>query len=103
MVIVDDLREPLPVHDAVVVLRLVLIRHVKVTIVVVTDILLVETRNVHVPLERVGVLHVPARDELHAVWIDLHGEDDVVVQDALRLLVVAAEKLIDRLHELRGA
>jgi hypothetical protein len=101
--VIDDLREPLPVHDVVVVLRLALVRHVKVTIVVVTDVLLVEPRNVHVPLQRILLLHVPVRDELHAVRIHVHGENDVVVQYATRLVVVAAQQLIHGLHQLRGA
>ena len=102
VMVVDDLREPIPEHDVVVVLRLVLVRHVEVTIVVVTDVLLVKPRNVHVPLECVLLLHVPARDELHPVRVDVNGEDDVVVQDPPRLLIVAAQELIHALHQLRG-
>ncbi len=100
VMVVDDLREPLEVLNPRDVHRLGLIQHVEVTIVVVTDVLLIETRDVHVALERVRVLHVPVRDELHPVRIRVNGQDDQVVQEAHRLRIGAADQLIRRLDQL---
>ena len=99
MVVHDD-RMPLPEHEVIDVLRLVQIRHERITIVVVARVLVVQQRDVHVARERVVVLHVPVRDELHAVGIRVHGEDDVILEDALRLVVVAREELVGRLDQL---
>jgi hypothetical protein len=80
--------------------RLGLIRHEEVTVIVVPDVFLIEPRDVQVALERVRLAHVPARDELHAVRVRVHGENDDVVQDASRLLVVAAHEIVDGGNEL---
>lgn len=101
--VVHDLRVPVPEHQVIDVLRLRQVRHERVAIVVVARVFVVEERNVHVPLQRVRVLHVPVGHQLHAVGIGVHGEDDVILEDAHRLFVVAADQLVGRLDQLVGA
>ena len=103
VVVVHDLREPGQVHPLVHVGGFVLVRDVEVAIVVVPDVLLVEARDVHVALLRVGFLHVPVGHKLHAVRIRMHEHDHDVVQDAQRLLIGAGEHLVVGLDQLIGA
>ncbi len=42
----------------------------------------------------IALAHVPVRDQFHAVRIDGHQQQDVVVEDAQRLGVVAAEQVV---------
>src|SRR5207237_9577259 len=51
-------------------------------------------------LLRHRVAHVPARDELHAIWIRVHRENDAVAEDPQRLGIVAANQLIYGLDQL---
>ena len=101
VVVVDDLREPLANHDSGEVLGLRLAHHVEIAVVVVPDVFLVEPGDVvdRAP-QRVGLPHVPAGDELHAVGVGVDGEQDHVVQDPARLGIVASRHLVDELHEL---
>ena len=103
VVVVHDLRQPLPVHQLVHVLGLARVRHVEVAIVVVPGVLLVEARAAGAARGRIGVLHVALRDHLHPVRVGVDGDDDHVAQDARGLLVGAAHELIDGLDQLMGA
>ena len=103
VVVVHDLREPGQVHPPVHVRGLVLVRDVEVAVVVVADVLLVEARDVHPARLGIGVLHVPVGDELHAVRVRVHEDDDHVVQNPQRLSVVPGEELIVCLDQLVGA
>ena len=68
------------------------------------DVLLVEPRQVAgLALARILVTHVPVGDQLHAVGIDVRGEDDHVAEEAQRLRIVLADQLIDRLGQLLRA
>ena len=98
MVVVHDLRVPLAIHHAIDVGGLGERRHVEVPIVVVPRVLVVENGDVHVP-----VLHVPVRDEVHAVRVDEHAQLDDVVQEAHGLFVGSAHHLPHVLQELLGA
>ena len=90
MMVVDDLREPLVVQDAVHVDRLGLARHVEVAVVVVADVLLVSARQPDERAQqRIALAHVPVRDELVAVRVGVHGQHDHVAQEAQRLGVGA--------------
>jgi len=104
MVVVDDLRKPLAVQDAVHVDRLGLRRHVEVAVVVVPGVLLIQPWQAgERPLHRIGLAHVPASGKLLAVRIAVHQQDDVVAQDAHRLGVGAADELIGGLDQLLTA
>ena len=104
VVVVEQLRKPLVIERAVDVLGLGLGRGEEVAVVVVADVLLVEPRQVgEGPQLRVLVAHVPVGDQLVAVRVGVHEENDAVVQEAQRLLVVAADHLVDHLGELLGA
>ena len=66
------------------------------------DVLLPEARDVVGSLALLGnrLAHVPVGDQLHAVGVGVHGQDDHVVEDAQRLGVVARDHLVDELHQL---
>ena len=68
------------------------------------DVLLVEPRQAgqRSPL-RVGLAHVPVGDQIVAVRVGVHQQDDDVAQDAPRLLVVAADQLVAGLDQLLRA
>ena len=100
VMVVHDLRQPLPVHQLVQVLGFLRVRHVEVAVVVVARVLVVEARAAGAPLQRIRVLHIALRDHLHAVGIGVHGNDDHVAQDPRRLLVGAAHELVDRFDQL---
>ena len=101
MVVVDDLGKPLAVQDAIHVDRLGLRGHVEVAVVVVTRVLLIQTRQVRRhALRRVGLAHVPVGRQFLAVRIGVHEQHDHVAQDAQRLGVVATDELIRGLDEL---
>ena len=81
-----------------------LVHHVEVAVVVVPDVLLVEPRDIGgAALLRFGVPHVPVGDQLHAVRVGVHRQDDHVAEDAHRLLIGLAGELVDGLDELLGA
>ena len=104
VVVVHDLGIPLAEHDTRDVLGLGLCHHVGVAVVVVPDVLLIESGDAAgAALHRVGLAHVPARHQLHSVRIGVHQQRDHVVQKALSLGVVEAHHLIGHLHELRCA
>jgi hypothetical protein len=104
MVVVNDLREPLVIQHAIHVLGFGLRVGVEVAVVVVADVFLVEPRQAG---ERalLGILgaHVMVGDQIHAVGVGVHEEDDDVVEDAQRLGVVGAEELVQRLDERLSA
>ena len=104
VMVVHDLREPLEVHRAVHVRALGLRRHVEVAVVVVTDVLLIEPRQAGSgSARRLRLAHVPARHQLHAVGVRMHGQDDQIVQEARRLGVGAGDELIHGLDQLMRA
>ena len=104
VVVVDDLREPLAVHRAVHVLRLGQRRHVEVTVVVVTGVLLVQHRDRGArALERIVGAHVPIGDQVVTVRVRMRREDDHVVEDPQRLGVRVIVESVDHLRELLGA
>ncbi len=104
VVVVDDLWKPLPEHDPVHVRGLRHVRHEEVAVVVVTHVLVVDAGQV---VQRARLLvrlaHVPVRDDLLAVGVGLHGEQDHVVEEAQGLLVRARHHLPHQLHELLRA
>jgi hypothetical protein len=105
VVIVHDLGIPLAVHLPVHVLGLRLRRAEEITVVVVTDVLLIELRNprTHPALLRVRVFHVPVGGKIVPVRIGMDEEHDCVVEEPKRLVVVAAHDLVERLHQLLRA
>ncbi len=104
VVVVHDLRKPLDEQLAVHVGGFLHVGHVEIAIVVVADVLGVESRQaVHGALERVLLAHVPVGDQFLAVGVGLHVEHDDVVEEAHGLFVGAAHHLVDPLHELLRA
>ena len=104
VMVVHHLRIPIPVHDPGHILGFRLGHHIGIAVVVVTDVLLVQSRNPAAPaFRRLRFPHVPVRYEFHAVRIGVCREEDVVVEEPHGLTVVAAHHLIDRLHELMGS
>ena len=103
--VVDDLREPLVVHDSVHVLGFGLGVGVEVAVVVVADVLLVQPWQAfrRALLGVLGAVHVVVRDQVHAVGIGVDKENDDVVQDAERLGIVGDQELVERFHEHLGA
>ena len=101
MVVVDDLREPIPEKDPVDRFGFWQRRHVKVPVVVVARVFVVELWN---PIGRTPVrlafAHVPVGDELHAVGIHEAVEYDNVIQKSGGFRIRAAHELIDALDEL---
>ena len=101
VVVVDDLREPLPIENPVDVLRLRLVRHVEVAVVVVPDVLLVEAREPgETALLRRRLAHVPFGDQVVAVRVRVRAQHDDVVQESQRLRVGSADQHVDRLGDL---
>ena len=100
VMVVHDLRVPLAIHDPAHVRGLRQRVHVRVAVVVVPGVMVVEHRR---PAAAAVVLHVVIGLEVMTVRVGVRGQDDDVVQDAPRLLVVARDELIDRLHELLRA
>ena len=101
VVVVENLRQPLVIQDAVDVLGLGLGRGEEVAVVVVADVVMVEARQPGgAPLQRIRVAHVPVGDELVAVGVGVHEQQDALVEEAQRFLVAAADHLVDRLHQL---
>ena len=104
MVVVENLRQPLVVEDAVDVLGLGLRRGEEVAVVVVADVLLVEARQARgAALQRIRIPHVPVGDEIVAVGVGVDEEDDALVEESHRLGVGAADHLVDHLGELLRA
>ncbi len=104
VVVVHDLREPLVVHDAVHVLRLGLGVGVEVAVVVVADVLLVQPRQAGQTTVSSGpwLAHVPVGDQVHAVGIGVDEQDDHVVENAQRLLVLGGDELVDASRSAPG-
>ena len=104
VVVVDDAGEPLDGHLAIHVGGFDLAGEEEVAVVVVPDVLLVEPGEIrHAALEGIFFAHVPVGDEFLAVGVGEDAEDDVVVEDAESFGVVAADELVDGLHQLLGA
>ncbi len=104
VVVVEDLREPLVVQHTIDVLGLGLRGREEVAVVVVADVLLVQPRHAgETALLRHRAPHVPVGDEIVAVRVGVHEQHDDVVQQAQRLVVVAAHHLVDHLAELLRA
>ena len=104
VMVVHHLRIPLRVQHTVHVLGLGLRREIEIAVVVVPDVLLVQSRNVVVAATtRIAVAHVPVGHQLHAVRIRVHHHDDQVVPKTRRLVIIAAHQLPARLNQLIGA
>ena len=101
MVVVDDLREPLLVEDAVHVDRLGLAREVEVAIVVVADVLLVGPWEPGQRAQRrFALAHVPVRDQFMTVRVGVDRQHDDIAEEPERFRVRAADQLIHGLDEL---
>ena len=100
VMVVQDLWMPFHVRDAADVRRFFRGVHVRVTIVVVSRILLVQIRNVNRAPQFIRLLHVPVGDHLHAVWIRVHEQDDGVLAETSRLLVVHTGELPEIFDQL---
>jgi hypothetical protein len=100
VLVVHDLRVPLDELLSRDGLGLRLVVGVGVAVVVVAHVLLVEPGNVHRPLLRVGIAHVPVGDQLHPVRVDRGEEQDDVVQDAEGLGIAARRHLVGDLEEV---
>ena len=104
MMVVHDRGIPLAIHHPVRVGALRHVHHVEIAVVVVADVFLVQARDaVRRSLLLVALAHVPVGDELHAVRIDERTENDVVVQNPLRLGIGFRIQPIDRLDQLLRA
>ena len=104
VVVVENLRQPVVVEDAVDVLRLGLSRREEVAVVVVADVLLIEPRQARgAALQRIRIPHVPIGDEVVAVRVGVDEEDDALVEEPQRLGVRPADHLVDHLGELLRA
>ena len=55
------------------------------------------------PPQRIGLAQVPVGDEVVAVRVGVDQQDDHVVEDAARLVVVAADQAVDGLDQLLRA
>ncbi|MBA7651892.1 hypothetical protein ES703_59721 [subsurface metagenome] len=70
MLVVHDLRKPLAVQHPVYSFSLRLCDHVKVTIIIVADVLLIQAgKSPHRPLGWFLFPHIPVRNQLHSIWI----------------------------------
>ena len=90
-----DLRNPLDVHLPVDGFRLRLVGDVGVAIVVVPDILLVEPRDVHVArsLGSLSRMYQLATNSMPSGLMQVQ-QQDIVVENAHRLGIVAAEQIV---------
>ena len=112
VVVVHDLRKPLQEQLAIHIGGFLHVGHVEIAIVVVTDVLGVEARQIiHVALvlrtqrsiQLFAAAHIPVGDEFLAVGVGLDEEHNVVVEQAHSLRVGAAHHLVDHFHELLRA
>ena len=86
MLVVHDLRQPLPVEQPVDDPRLLLRLHVEVAVVVVADVLLVQPRHRAVLVRRAERAAVPVDHHVQAVRVDRRQQhEDDVVADRLHL------------------
>ena len=105
LVVVDvGLRHPLPKQNLADVPRLDCVLHVGVAVVVVADVVVIEPR--HRDALVVGALRppVPVGDHLRPVGVQAREDDrDGILPDAVVLVVLAADELVDDLGGgLRG-
>ena len=92
VVVVNDVRKPIKIEDAVHVPRLGLRVGVEITVVIVADVLLVEARQTgESAFLRVRFAHVPVRAQVHAVGVGVNQEDNNIVEDAKRFGVRGRE------------
>jgi hypothetical protein len=104
MMVVNNLRKPLVIENAVDCFRFRLRSHVEVTIVIVTYILLIKPRHTRSrPFCRIRFTHVPVGNQIHSVRVDANGQENHVFQEARGLSIVQANHLIDQLHQLLRA
>jgi hypothetical protein len=89
------------VSSAIHVLGLGLGRAEEVTVVVVADVLLIEFwETAELPLQWVRAAHVPVGDQVVAIRIGVHEQDDDIIEQAQGFFIIAAHELIDRLTQL---
>ena len=100
MMVIGNLREPLPVLDPIDGDALRLGHHVEVAVVVVPDVLLVQTWNAsRGTFALVLLAHVPIGHQIESIRIDTGGQQNDIIQETLGLSVVAADHLIDQFHQ----
>jgi hypothetical protein len=104
VLVVHDLRQPLPVEQIVDDPRLRLRLHVGVAVVVVADVLLVEPRHRAVLVRRADVFPIPVDHEIQAVGVDRgqQHEDDVVADLAALVRFVDGQLMRQQEGVLRG-
>ena len=77
---------------------------VEIAVVVVADVFLIEARQSRErSVLRILVAHIPVGDQVHAVGIGVNKENDDVVENAQRLLIVGIQELVNHLVEHLGA
>ena len=104
VMVVENLRQPVVIEDAVDVFGLGLRRREEVAVVVVADVFLVQARQAGgAAPQRIGIPHIPVGDEVVAVRVRVDEQDDAVVEEPQGLRVVPADHLIDHLGELLRA
>ena len=98
--VVHELRIPLDEQNAILVRRLFHVHRDRIAIVVVADVFVVKPREAaERALLLVGDVHIPVGDELDAIGIRHGHEEDVVVEEAHRLLVGLRDHLINLFDE----
>ena len=99
--VINNLRKPFDKHLPVHVGRFRHVRHVKVTVVVVPNVVLEQHRQpFHLALRRILLAHIPVGHEFLPVRIGQHAKLDGVVQQPHRLRIGLAHHFIDLLHLL---
>ena len=88
MVVVNYLRHPLHVLLHGNIGGLLHVVHEKISVVIVTHILLVEYRDIFIPFGFVFRAHVPIRHDLHPIGIHMHEQNDYLIQNAKRLRII---------------
>ena len=100
VVVVNYLRHPLHVLLHGNIGRLLHVVHEKISVVVVPDILLIQHRDVFIPLGLFRRKHVPIGHDLHAIGIHMNQQDDDLIQNSKRLRIVFGSQFIERLDQL---
>ena len=104
VVVVDDLGDPIDVEDAGQVAGLPHVHHEEVPVVIVTDVFVVEPRDVEIQaLQRIRVPHIPRAHEFLPVRVIDRKQDHDVVEDAERFRVGARREHPERLDQLLRA
>ena len=104
MVVVDDLRKPLPIKNLIDRFGFRLRGHVKITVVVVSCVLLVKPRQIgRRAFLGISLTHVPVRHQLQTIRIDACRQKYRVIEKPERFIVRVTDHPVNKFHQLLGA